>query len=395
MRHVLLACCLGLLLSPTAGHAKRKRQRPQQKQTAPSKDAAARAALQRAKDAYAKLEMVTAAEELQAVVVDAHAPKEVLIEAHLLGGVVQRIMENDVAARLHFHNALDLDDSVELTGNHAPKVVAFFQLVKNEHQKLKDKPAATTTVVTTPGVDEKDIDAKVEAKVDAKVAEAMKKAQAEEDARRAQERRAEQARLAEEKAAQQNASTSSTTDAGALPPADKSGGVDMGQMIIGSSITAVGAAVYPAAASCGMVPGLTMPLMLVGVCPAAACGGLGTAIALVVADAPFTDVLVGGGLASAASLLVAGSVGAGLFAVENGLPHNEQLDAVLFYSGAGVVTASVFAISLGTTLFMLSRVGSDADEVDNATHLEVRSTKMPTPATRAARHPPLSMSMAF
>jgi hypothetical protein len=88
--------------------------------------------LTRARAAEANLEYQVAADELLAVISDPQATPPELLEANLRAGIVQRVLGNDVEARLHFVYVFQRMPDAELPAGQPPKIAAFFELVRQE-----------------------------------------------------------------------------------------------------------------------------------------------------------------------------------------------------------------------------------------------------------------------
>jgi len=81
----------------------------------------------------AELEYVSAVVEYDLVLTDPSASEAQQQEARIYAGMAHRFMSNDVEARLQFLAAIKNNPNVTLPpGDHAPKLVSFFELIKLE-----------------------------------------------------------------------------------------------------------------------------------------------------------------------------------------------------------------------------------------------------------------------
>jgi hypothetical protein len=99
--------------------------------------------LAQAKKAYNDLDYLVAVELLQSVIIDPRTTRDELVQAHLMAGVVQRIVGEDVDARLHFRRALRLYPNLRLPPGFPPKIQAFFNMVREEvdEERLAEEKA--------------------------------------------------------------------------------------------------------------------------------------------------------------------------------------------------------------------------------------------------------------
>lgn len=89
-------------------------------------------ALEEARTAEAELDYQAAKRLLAGVFTRADVADDELMEAHLLAGQIERILGNDVEARLHYLVVLRRDATVVLPDGTPPKVLSFFELVREE-----------------------------------------------------------------------------------------------------------------------------------------------------------------------------------------------------------------------------------------------------------------------
>ena len=78
------------------------------------------------------LEFETAAEELTIAAIDSGASDDERIEANLYAGIANRILGNDVEAKLNFVYVLKNQPNVQLPDSTTPKVRNFFELIRQE-----------------------------------------------------------------------------------------------------------------------------------------------------------------------------------------------------------------------------------------------------------------------
>lgn len=95
-----------------------------------------------------ELEYEQARELLLEVLTDPALTDEDRFAANMQAGRVQRILNRDVEARLHFREALKIDPAADLPAGEPPKIKAFFDLVKREY--LEDRPVAAAPAAPDP-----------------------------------------------------------------------------------------------------------------------------------------------------------------------------------------------------------------------------------------------------
>ncbi len=105
--------------------------------------------LERAKKAERELEYPQAKTILVELFSTAGVSEDALIEGHLLAGAIERVLENDTEARLHFLYVLRRRPAYVLAEDAPPKVRNFFELVREE-LKAEQKPEPTKAPETTP-----------------------------------------------------------------------------------------------------------------------------------------------------------------------------------------------------------------------------------------------------
>lgn len=93
-----------------------------------------------ARAAVKDLEYERARDLLQIAIADPASDETTRLEAHLLNGIVQRVLQNDVEARLSFRYVLERQPDAQLPAGASPKVVSFFELVRAE-VKTAARPA--------------------------------------------------------------------------------------------------------------------------------------------------------------------------------------------------------------------------------------------------------------
>ncbi len=91
--------------------------------------------LERARELYAELEYPAALEEAVEVTARPDATEDERTRAHLLAGIVARIMERDVDARMHFLRVLEKNPYEKLPPGQPPKIVTFYDLIQKEVQR--------------------------------------------------------------------------------------------------------------------------------------------------------------------------------------------------------------------------------------------------------------------
>jgi hypothetical protein len=103
--------------------------------------------LEEAKRAADALEYTRADTILMEVITDPDASEAQLIQAHTLKGVVQLIMGNDTAARLSFLFVLKRRPGAALPSGTPPKVVTFFELIREELSVARPAGTAGSAIV--------------------------------------------------------------------------------------------------------------------------------------------------------------------------------------------------------------------------------------------------------
>ncbi len=88
--------------------------------------------IQRGQKAIEGLEFEVAAEELMIATTTEGATEEELIEANLYAGIANRVLNRDVESRLNFRFVLQRDPSATLPPGMSPKIISFFELVRQE-----------------------------------------------------------------------------------------------------------------------------------------------------------------------------------------------------------------------------------------------------------------------
>lgn len=117
---------------------------------ASAQDKTVRAKIDEARELESELQYDVAAERLLEVIADGRATDEELMEANLRAGIVNRIIDNDVDARLHFNYVLQRAPDTKLPAGLAPKITTFFELIRREildelARREKDRARDTTT----------------------------------------------------------------------------------------------------------------------------------------------------------------------------------------------------------------------------------------------------------
>jgi hypothetical protein len=79
--------------------------------------------------------------------------EDTLIEGHLLAGAIERVLENDTEARLHFLYVLNRRPAWQMPETSPPKVRNFFELLREE-VKAEQKPAPVTPPPPAPPPEE-------------------------------------------------------------------------------------------------------------------------------------------------------------------------------------------------------------------------------------------------
>ena len=112
----------------------------------------------RARQALDNLEYESAALELTLAASDPRATDTERVEANLLAGVAERVLGRDTDARLHFLYVLRRAPDTRLPDDVGPKILAFFELVREEVRGDSapaaaphgETPAPATTLAATP-----------------------------------------------------------------------------------------------------------------------------------------------------------------------------------------------------------------------------------------------------
>jgi hypothetical protein len=107
--------------------------------------------IDQSKELEAELKYDVAAEILLQVIADDRATDEELMEANLRAGIIQRIIDNDVDARLHFNYVLQRAPDTPLPEGMPPKITAFFELIRKEVIEAKRQEAARANATPAPG----------------------------------------------------------------------------------------------------------------------------------------------------------------------------------------------------------------------------------------------------
>ena len=97
-----------------------------------AQDKSVRAMIDEARELEGELQYDLAAERLLEAIADGRATGEELIEANLRAGIINRIIDNDVDARLHFNYVLQRAPETKLPAGLAPKITTFFELIRRE-----------------------------------------------------------------------------------------------------------------------------------------------------------------------------------------------------------------------------------------------------------------------
>ena len=118
---------LGALLASSSGTA-----RPARGETKVEAGTAVADRIARGRAAMENLEFETAAEELTIAAIDSGASDDERIEANLYAGIANRILGNDVEAKLNFVYVLKNQPNVQLPDSTTPKVRNFFELIRQE-----------------------------------------------------------------------------------------------------------------------------------------------------------------------------------------------------------------------------------------------------------------------
>ncbi len=91
--------------------------------------------IEQVEHAIKELEYDRARDILLVIIASPSANEQTLLDAHTLNGIVQRVLENDVEARLSFVYVLEHRPDYELPTGLSPKVTNFFELVRSEVAK--------------------------------------------------------------------------------------------------------------------------------------------------------------------------------------------------------------------------------------------------------------------
>jgi hypothetical protein len=113
-------------------------------------DPAAR--LSRAHQHIEALDYRLALDDLNDVIGDERASEEQLLEAHLWAGIVQRVLQNDVDARLHFSWVLKRRPSTSLPPDQPPKVTVLFEMIRDEveSREIETEPSPSPSPSPSP-----------------------------------------------------------------------------------------------------------------------------------------------------------------------------------------------------------------------------------------------------
>lgn len=108
-----------------------------------------------AEHSIAQLEYAEARDTLLELVADPRATEAELMRAHMLAGEVDRVLERDVDARMHFLWVLARDPHAQMPADRPPKIRTFFELVRDEAvgraaERPKEAPPATDTWPMAP-----------------------------------------------------------------------------------------------------------------------------------------------------------------------------------------------------------------------------------------------------
>lgn len=106
--------------------------------------------LARGEAALADLEYEAAAEDLMRAASAADATPELRVQAHLKAGIANRILGRDVDARLNFRSVLLAAPDTRLPEGTPPKVLSFFESVRQEVELERAAPRASSTPAPDP-----------------------------------------------------------------------------------------------------------------------------------------------------------------------------------------------------------------------------------------------------
>ena len=108
------------------------------------------ALLETARNAERELEYQQAKAALVELFAAPGVTEEELIQGHLLAGGIERVLENDTEARLHFLYVLRRRPDHALAESQPPKVRNFFELVREEVRDEQRQAAVVDVVVPPP-----------------------------------------------------------------------------------------------------------------------------------------------------------------------------------------------------------------------------------------------------
>lgn len=109
--------------------------------------------LARGEAALADLEYEAAAEELMRAASAPDATAELRLQAHLKAGIANRILGRDVDARLNFRSVLLAAPETRLPEGTTPKVLSFFESVRQEVELEHAAPRTSSTPAPAPAPD--------------------------------------------------------------------------------------------------------------------------------------------------------------------------------------------------------------------------------------------------
>ncbi len=110
--------------------------------------------IDRAQAALAALEYNEAADDLLLVLADPAATDAQKLRANMIAGIANRVIGRDVDARINFRSVLEHDRDARLPDGTAPKVAAFFEMVRQELEADRAAvPAAPPTPSAPPAAD--------------------------------------------------------------------------------------------------------------------------------------------------------------------------------------------------------------------------------------------------
>lgn len=109
--------------------------------------------------ALENLEYEQASEALMSALGDPRASDDELVQANLLAGVANRVLDRNVEARMNFHFVLTRAPDTGLPGGMSPKITTFYELVRREVEANRPKvvkpvvaPARDSPSLTTPAI---------------------------------------------------------------------------------------------------------------------------------------------------------------------------------------------------------------------------------------------------